>query len=73
MYDVDELGRAIHAAKRVGGPWGPACKSWQPVFPDKPYVKAMLQIEYDDNSSGEYDCECKSMALHLIELMREQS
>lgn len=25
MVSLDELGRAIHAARRVGGPWGPPC------------------------------------------------
>jgi hypothetical protein len=72
MVDVDVLGRAIHAAKRVGGPWGPACSAWQ-VHPDFPGSKVMVlsPIEYDTDPNGEYDCECKSMAAHLIELMED--
>lgn len=69
MVDVNTLGRAIHAAKRVGGPWGPACMVIYPAWGGFPEVG--VRIEYDTDPNGEYDCLCKSMAAHLIELMED--
>lgn len=66
---VNRLGRAIHAAKRVGGPWGPACG--YPLDLNDPNTPWVL-IEYDTDPMGTYDCLCKSMAHHLIEIMEYQ-
>lgn len=73
---VDKIGRAIHAAKRVGGPWGPACMKVK----DRVIKEFRIPlgnddfepVEYDYNS-GEYECECASMASHLVELMEREA
>lgn len=67
IVDVDDLGKAIHLAKRVGGPWGPPCG--YPKDPLQLTSKDWTLIDYDDNSKGEYDCLCKSMSQHLLELI----
>lgn len=70
MIDRDTLGRAIHAAKRVGGPWGSPCVRWTgSTYPtnDPQYWE---EVEYDYNS-GEFECECSAMAAHLINLMND--
>jgi hypothetical protein len=60
---VESLGRAIHAAKRVGGPWGPACG-----YVEYP-TQAFIRVKYNTDPTGEFACECESMAKHLVELM----
>lgn len=74
MVSVDELGRAIHIAKHVGGPWGPPCGyplggTREEDFKDAEWV----EVGYDDNSQDEFACDCRSMAHHLIEIMEEKN
>lgn len=60
---ADALGRALHEAKRVGGPWPGPC------------VRQRTDGEVEQVPYGwgnEYECECEAMALHLIELMKSQ-
>ena len=64
---VDTLGRAIHKAKRVGGPWGPACGRPITVMVMGVEEPEWETVEYDDNSTEEFACECKAMAQHLLE------
>ena len=72
---ADALGRAIHAAKRVGGPWPAPCAR---VRPGVSKARALLtgedfeQVPYGYDS-GEQECECEAMALHLVELMTAQA
>lgn len=68
---ADALGRAIHQAKIIGGPWPGACVRpirWD-VEPTKDEDFEKVPYGYD---SGEFECECESMALHLVELMKAQ-
>lgn len=69
---ADALGRAIHAAKRIGGPWPAACV--RPIQwdrrPEKDEDFEQVPYNYD---SGEFECECEAMALHLVELMTAQA
>ncbi len=72
MIHIDDLGRAIHAAKRVGGPWGPACSHCVQDEDDPKFlgiIGEFLPVEYDEDDCGLFDCECKAMAGHLIELI----
>lgn len=70
--DRDRLGRAIHAAKRVGGPWGPPCGRPKAGREASHYPEDWVVIEYDDQSEGDFACECSSMAGHLMELMTDE-
>jgi len=72
--DVNRLGRAIHAAKKVGGPWGPACGYVEPRYaPDGlSGENVFVEVEYNEVAlTDEYACLCQSMAKHLIELMND--
>lgn len=72
VISPDSLGQAIHAAKRVGGPWGPPCGRPKPGSTNPYQLQDWITIEYNDNSEGDYACECQSMAVHLIQLLRDQ-
>lgn len=69
---ADALGRAIHAAKLVGGPWGAPCS--RPIRWDQEPEsdKDMEPVPYGYDS-GEFECECEQMALHLVQLMTAQA
>ncbi len=76
---ADALGRAIHAAKRTGGPWGSACvrPKWSSAHIEAAQRGERLteadfeQVPYNYDG-GEFECECEAMALHLVSLMTEQ-
>lgn len=51
--DPDDLGRALHKARSVGGPWHP-CGPWEYGY---------------DSGTGSYECECGSMARHLLAIL----
>jgi len=70
-YDVDTLGRAIHEAHKVGGPWGPPCVR-EVISVGLFGFWTLVQCDYDYNS-GMYECLCKSMASHLIEIMEKEN
>lgn len=81
---ADALGRAIHAAKRIGGPWGPACSRIKPSVeaellaePDIDKRRLVTNDDFEQVPYGyegiEFDCLCESMALHLVELMQVES
>ncbi len=76
---VDRVGRAIHKAKTVGGPWGPPCgyprargrtEALPGHFNAQDYDDAeWVTVQYDDNSMDEFACDCGSMAIHLLEIL----
>ncbi len=66
---VDRLGMAIHEAKRIGGPWGPACGRPKVVAGDS--TNEWVLVEYDD-VGWDLDCLCRAMAVHLLALMGKQ-
>ena len=65
----DVIGRAIHEAKKVGGPWGPPCGYPKPGKEDSYRLADWVQIEYDTDPMGTYDCLCRSMAVQVSELI----
>lgn len=69
---ADSLGRAIHKAKTIGGPWGAPCA--RPIQWDREPTsdEDMEPVPYSYDS-GEHECECEAMALHLVELMKAQA
>lgn len=71
-YQVDIIGRAIHAAKTIGGPWGPPCAVATGWNADTRMPVLFRPVEYGYDS-GEFECECRSMAAHLLELMESES
>lgn len=66
---VDSLGMALHQAFRVGGPWGAPCVRPASVPAAEEDYYDLVLVDYDDNSEGDYACLCRSMAIHLIELV----
>lgn len=62
MDSAEHIGRAIHAAKRIGGPWGPPCTGFD-------REQAEFVPVYYGYDSGEFECECPQMGAHLLEIM----
>ena len=69
---ADSLGRAIHQAKRIGGPWPAPCARPKQWNREPKSDEDMEEVPYGYDS-GEQECICESMALHLVELMKSQA
>jgi len=68
------VGKALHRAKTIGGPWGAPCSRVKSSVVGMPTSKDDFEpVEYGfDDGSGEFQCECPQMAKHLVELITDE-
>lgn len=65
---AEALGRALHRAREIGGPWGAPCS--RAVMDGD--VQRMEPVSYGYDG-GFYECECPQMGAHLVDLMEQDA